>query len=282
MRITITSIFIFLLQTGVLSQVPTPSISVSPAVLCSGQTATFTSLSPTTSPNSVNWSISPGTGVVFLSANTSTNLVVSFANAGRFVISLTWEFDGLGTSTKTISTNVVKSSNASFNANLSNSGFPADLSLTNYSSNSTKNYWVFDNNFSVKDSLVNTSKSYSAPGSYTVMLIALGSFGCNDTSTYNFSIAGSSSFTLPNVFSPNGDGVNERFKPIAEGISTLHVSIYNRLGSLVYEWTKVNGFWDGTSTSGLACDAGDYFVIAEATGFDGTSHTAKGTVTLVR
>lgn len=282
MRCIITLSFIFLLQTLVVSQVPTPSILVSPSVLCSGQTATFTSLSSTVTPNDVVWSISPGTGVTYLSANTSTNLVVSFANAGRFVIGLTWDFGGLGTSTKTISTNVVKSANASFNASVSNSGFPADLNLTNYSSNSTKNYWVFDNNFSLKDSLVNTTKSYSAPGNYTVLLVALGSFGCNDSSSYNFSIAGSSTFTLPNVFSPNGDGINERFRPIADGISSLHVSIYNRLGTLVYEWTKVNGFWDGTSTSGLACDAGDYFVIAEATGFDGISHTAKGTLTLVR
>lgn len=264
------------------SQIPTPSISVSPSVICTGRSVTFTSVTSTVVPSSITWSISPS-NVNYLDTSSNTAWIVSFNNVGKYVVSLTWAFGSLGVSTKTIGINVTKSATSSFNASLLNgTGFPNELILTNFSTNSTKNYWVFDTNFAVKDSSVNTSKIYSTPGNYTVSLIAVGSLGCSDSSEYKFTLTATSSMTLPNIFSPNGDGVNERYKPTTEGMATINVKIYNRLGHLLIEWDKVNGFWDGTTLSGVLCDAGDYLVIAEGTGFDGSIYSLKGHITLVR
>jgi gliding motility-associated-like protein len=77
---------------------------------------------------------------------------------------------------------------------------------------------------------------------------------------------------LPNVFSPNGSGVNNFFTPVRDAngkpqfndILWFDLKIYNRWGSLVFE-TKdenllVNQGWDGRDmTTGKDCAEGVYF-----------------------
>jgi gliding motility-associated-like protein len=170
---------------------------------------------------------------------------------------------------------------ASFNASFSNNGYPADLLLTNYSSNSVKTYWQF-NDVALPDSATNTVKRYTQSGSYKVSLVAFGNKGCNDTSDYMFRISDSSSVVLPNIFSPNGDDANDVYRPITTGISLLNAWVYNRDGLLVSSWDKVRGGWDGHTTAGEECDAGTYFIILEAIGFDSKDYKLKSTITLVR
>ena len=75
-------------------------------------------------------------------------------------------------------------------------------------------------------------------------------------------------------------------KSIAEELRGLavemNVSIFNRYGTIIISWDRVSGFWDGHTTSGERCEAGVYFVILEATGFDGKSYKLKQSLTLVR
>ncbi len=54
---------------------------------------------------------------------------------------------------------------------------------------------------------------------------------------------------IPTMFSPNGDGVNDRFRILGSGIGQLHWRIYNRWGEIVYETSDVTEAtqrgWDG-------------------------------------
>ena len=50
---------------------------------------------------------------------------------------------------------------------------------------------------------------------------------------------------VPNVFTPNGDGTNEIFKPVTTEIQKLTMYIYNRWGEMIFETSDVNGGWDG-------------------------------------
>ena len=264
------------------SQVPVPSFSISPSVVCSGRSATLTSATPSIPVSAYSWSYSPSTGANNTSALSNSILVMQFNSAGRYTITLNWDFGTLGVSSKTMAINVVKSAESAFNASLTGYGYPNQIVLSDYSYSSTKIYWVFDKNFVTKDSSSQTSRVYPQAGTYTVTHIAVGTQGCNDTSSYSFKIAELSKIELPTLFTPNDDGVNDVFRPISEGISTLHVMIYNRYGILVREWNTVNGSWDGHTTSGVACDNGTYFVIAEGTGFDGKDYKLKGNLTLIR
>lgn len=63
---------------------------------------------------------------------------------------------------------------------------------------------------------------------------------------------------IPNVFSPNGDGVNDLFT--IEGLQQGdEVSIYNRWGTKVYEFVNLNDGWDGRITAGEKCSEGIYY-----------------------
>jgi len=51
---------------------------------------------------------------------------------------------------------------------------------------------------------------------------------------------------LPNVFTPNGDGINDIFKSYNPGrISRVDMKIYNRVGKLVYKTEDPDINWDG-------------------------------------
>jgi len=274
---------LFLLSLYGHGQAPTPTILVSSPVLCSGQTATFTAKSTTLVPISIDWTVTPLTGVNPLPSPNDSLFIVQFLSAGRYVIALRWEFDVLGAATKTIAVNVTRSAESAFNASLTAYGLPNEIMLTDYSVNSSKIYWIFDNNLASKDSSAQTSRMYTTSGTFSVLHIAVGPQGCNDTSSYQFTLYEESKLEIPTAFSPNGDGINDIFWPAKiEAINSLKVQIYNRFGIYVAGWDTVNGFWDGRTTSGLPCDAGVYFVIVEAKGTDGKEHNIKVSLSLFK
>lgn len=92
----------------------------------------------------------------------------------------------------------------------------------------------------------------------------------------------SSNITIPNIFTPNNDGINDVFKITTQNITRLNCKIYNRWGILVGELTKINEMWDGNTTSGLPCNAGVYYYVLTAIGEDGKEYDEKGFVSLVR
>ena len=91
-----------------------------------------------------------------------------------------------------------------------------------------------------------------------------------------------SSITIPNIFTPNNDGINDVFKIASKNITTLNCKIYNRWVILVYELTKFNEVWDGRTTSGLQCTTGVYYYVLTATGEDGKEYDDKGFVQLLK
>ncbi len=76
-------------------------------------------------------------------------------------------------------------------------------------------------------------------------------------------------FVLPNVFTPNGDEINDtwgiNFSTVNSHISNFKMSIYDRWGLLVYstnpEASTPKSKWDGRTTAGIECNAGVYFYV---------------------
>lgn len=83
-------------------------------------------------------------------------------------------------------------------------------------------------------------------------------------------------FTLPNIITPQNDGINDQFTPIcASPLKKVKFTVFNRWGRLVYEGDKdprIN--WAGTSTSGTKLADGAYFYRAEVE-FDSLQPTTK-------
>ena len=69
-------------------------------------------------------------------------------------------------------------------------------------------------------------------------------------------------FAVPNAFSPNGDGINDKFKIIFNNTTgvTLRMQIFNRNGILMFSTTNISAEWDGRSLKGVMQDMGIYFV----------------------
>ncbi|MBC8054923.1 MAG: gliding motility-associated C-terminal domain-containing protein [Sphingobacteriaceae bacterium] len=83
---------------------------------------------------------------------------------------------------------------------------------------------------------------------------------------------------IPNVFTPNGDGVNEKFEiKNLEFYKENEISIINRWGNSVYEKKNYENLWDG---SGL--DEGTYFFVLKVKNATGTWKAYKGYITLLR
>ncbi len=69
---------------------------------------------------------------------------------------------------------------------------------------------------------------------------------------------------FPNVFTPDGDDVNDVFKLITTNdvcFDNLSVTIYNRWGKKMFESTDLSFEWDGTTKGGVKCKEGVYFIV---------------------
>ncbi|MEY4930283.1 MAG: hypothetical protein RI909_1007 [Bacteroidota bacterium] len=85
-------------------------------------------------------------------------------------------------------------------------------------------------------------------------------------------------FEMPNVFTPNEDGFNDRFGPIKKfNIKSWQLVVFNRWGQAVYQTSDPNGSWEGIDFS-----PGIYYWQAHYEGVNGKEFIEKGTVQLIR
>jgi gliding motility-associated-like protein len=140
------------------------------------------------------------------------------------------------------------------------------------------------------------SAIYQSAGSYTVLLMVsqtVGTVSCVGTATAVVNVELPSDLTVPNVFTPNGDGVNDNFTLLTTNIKDIKCTIFDRWGVKVYDVTsdKGNISWDGKNFGGKEMPAGTYFYILTAEGKDaktewtdneGKKIKMNGTISLFR
>jgi gliding motility-associated-like protein len=89
-------------------------------------------------------------------------------------------------------------------------------------------------------------------------------------------------FTIPNAFTPNGDGKNDRLNILVKGsINLTYFRIYNRWGQLVFESRRVNEGWNGFFKGELQL-TGAYVWMAEGKDLLGNVIKEKGSFVLIR
>lgn len=103
---------------------------------------------------------------------------------------------------------------------------------------------------------------------------------CKDTIVAGFKVK-TSYLLMPTVFTPNGDGYNDEFRPTYTSIKEYGIWIYNTMGKLMYESKDITVGWDGTH-KGHEAPIGAYYYVVKAKGVDGTNYKLKGTVSIVR
>ncbi|GAB4250900.1 MAG: hypothetical protein Kow0079_04500 [Vicingaceae bacterium] len=156
---------------------------------------------------------------------------------------------------------------------------PLTVNFTNNGVGGTTFNWDLGNGNS--DTTNSTSNTYTNTGSYTVILtVSDGSCFAYDTVTVT--VEGESWIIIPNVFTPNNDGVNDVFFVDSDNLESLNGEIWNRWGQLMFTWNTIKGFWDGRTSAGVECPEGTYYYIIKAKGNDGVEYNEKGSFTLLR
>jgi len=93
------------------------------------------------------------------------------------------------------------------------------------------------------------------------------------------------SIDIPEAFSPNRDGVNDRFVILKPFGTTLELEVYNRWGNVVYYNANYNNEWDGRGTNnfiGQDLMDGGYYYTLKAKSANGNSQIFKGFVLIQR
>jgi gliding motility-associated-like protein len=87
---------------------------------------------------------------------------------------------------------------------------------------------------------------------------------------------------LPNTFTPNGDGINDKFYVRSTSLASLkYFRIYDEWGKTVFETSDLSQGWDGT-VAGRAAPIGVYVYELEATCQNGYDVIKTGNITAVR
>jgi gliding motility-associated-like protein len=96
--------------------------------------------------------------------------------------------------------------------------------------------------------ITNPTHTYLDSGAYNVSLTVVSEYGCTHTYTTPVLIKGDYAFYVANAFTPDGDGVNDTFKPEGIGIDRNDYAffIFNRWGQLIFETYNPDVSWDGT------------------------------------
>jgi gliding motility-associated-like protein len=129
-------------------------------------------------------------------------------------------------------------------------------------------FWDFGDNQSAEGNDQTHTFDVSKDGYYDVKLKVKNPNGCYEFATKRIWIT---DVSMGNVFSPNGDGIDDVF------MKGFHIQVYNRNGILLYDGT---GGWDGTY-KGNKVSNDTYFYVLYLSGNSGVK-TKSGFITVVR
>ena len=278
-RLTLTENGCFRQRTEVVKVLPSPKadILLSDTVGCQPITIKFKSLQDSLNPSSVIWNID---------GNKYTDSTVSylFSKIGLFSFSVVYK-NAYNCIDSAYKRNYIKI-NPSPKAKLIVE--PKYTSLLNSNINfldstlgkHSVSYTFGDGNTST---IKNIKHGYLSAGEFQYSLIVTNEYTCSDTISGAVTIDDIGSNLIPNVFTPNGDGVNEIFFIKGESIISSDMKIYNRWGSLVFETQDALKGWNGVSRdTGRPCIDGAYFYAIKITLSNSHNYTFKGPVQLQR
>jgi gliding motility-associated-like protein len=267
---------------------PNVDFSLTYTLDCGNKQATVAAVANPTNNLTYYWEIFPA-GVV---VTDRTKSFILGTETGEYGVTVTNTVNGC----KTYGTYNVAEGQLSVDFTPSESfGYvPLTVTMQNNSSSSlgggtlTAN-WSYGNGSVLTNTYINGSPNvmptitYTAPGTYSVLLDATQG-SCTGQKIKVIVVDVPSKLEVPNVFTPNGDKVNDIFRLIASNLTEIQATIFDRWGNKVYDVNSDTGniAWDGKNLSGKECPAGVYFYMIKASGKDGEEYDMKGNVTLIR
>lgn len=157
---------------------------------------------------------------------------------------------------------------------------PADTSICSFSSITLQSKGFYSE-YLWSDNDIGPITTITQPGEYWLQVRDFNNCVGRDTIQVN-SMACSNDFFIPNVFTPNHDGINDSFKPIIrDQIVHYAFKIYDRWGSMVFHASDPNEAWDGTYHGQQLANSA-YVWVCEYQTPDSPLIYRSGTVLLIR
>lgn len=205
--------------------------------------------------------LSPSVNLTYLWSTGATSEAIQVSQSGVYTVTATTN-SGCE-STRTIT--VTESETAIIDFAVQ--GNPGDYSIVVNASGLGDYVYALDNEFGTYQS--NSVFSNVSPGPHMVFVKDMNE--CGTVSAQVFVVG------FPNYFTPNGDGVNERWNIIGSTQNILQANIFDRYGKLIYSFSGNSYGWDGT-LNGEKLPATDYWFFAKMT--DGKE--VRGHFSLIR
>lgn len=127
--------------------------------------------------------------------------------------------------------------------------FDPTVSFTDHTIGASSWFWNFGDSTTSIDQYPNPH-TYPDTGIYRVQLIAKTNMGCENSFFHDVKIEMPLCVYTPNSFTPDGDGMNDLFKPAIDGFQTFSLTIYTRWGEEVFFTRDPNGGWNGRISGG--------------------------------
>lgn len=170
---------------------------------------------------------------------------------------------------------------AQFTADSLSGSVPLTVQFTNGSQGAASYTW----NFGDGGTSTNTDPdhTFTTPGDYPVVLVAISNQGCSDTATLVITVDSCDfHFYIPNTFTPNHDATNDAWKVFGTCVDQLRVYIYNRWGEEIYDFSGLPQDWGGETRNGEPVPGGVYVYLIDLLDYNGDEHRFTGMITLFR
>jgi gliding motility-associated-like protein len=122
-----------------------------------------------------------------------------------------------------------------------------------------------------------TSNTFTITNYENIHLLITDTNNCSNETTIKVKNSCPASANIPNVFTPNNDGLNDVIIPDYVNIKSTEFKVYNRWGKLVFETTDLTQAWNGKEAT-----TGTYFYTLTCKGNAEEELVFKGTITLLR
>ena len=259
--------------TVVVNKTPVAAYFASQATGCAGLEVSFLENSP--HAVAYRWDFGDGSPV-----SNEANPSYIYTEAGTYPVTLTVAGEGgCESSISSITVITTDGAFASFSADPGpGSRQPLPEALVRFTSlASGAQNWFWDFGDGKTSAEANPVHTYSQPGDYEVTLTVTDVNGCvSSVSQRPFSVY-APDLLIPNVMTPNGDGINDAFEVIYTGRERFFLQIYDRWGQTYFSTSNPNQGWNGNNSGGAAAKEGVYFYRIEI-----GDKAYTGNVTLMR